>query len=1435
MRRLVFAFALLITHGLGAPLASFAREEVGLQDLPAKLATPGMLGELRSAAARPGVSGPDTAYFGFVPGKVTATNHWGIGKGNFRVYSASPADYGYWGWDNDAAHDNIAEVHGDSLFGWWPVRVLMNGTGGQTRSDDNRPWWALDLGNQANYRINQGAAHQRTFGVIGVWHRDNGSAGGGGVSWAPLNGSTHSLWCGLRRDGDNTFLDPITGNPFNSRPLTINPNAGGTVGGGIGTNHLFPGYGSQWDQLAYRDLDVSGATTIRVKFRFRTNMSTGRGTAANTRTGWFDKDPLEVTANGAAAGNFISSSAAGDANAPIDSFMVYIGAPVNDSLGVPAATGGEWFLASDGTTRRVFDGQRRWFSEVLRANEGLHREIFTTYGNNAEQSAEITGISLSGLGDRVRLVFRNKTNRGFDDQGGSVVGAYSSGGAGAVVIDDIEVALDGGAYAGIGDFETPGQVDNDPGVSPLDAWKSTGKPPAVYHHVHSLDDLIYEDICGPVGGALRICNMSGNVMSAGDHDNSEAAGGLTPGTTEVELFEGMMSPTFNLRNGGGTNEMGIDASIATVTEDYYITYDIYTGVYDLFASGNAWRAGFSAYPASQRDGSPTWSDFRLWPFLLFNPDKQCFRDQEPGLAFGLVRWNSTLAEGGAAYPDSLRMLLQKRQECYRFGISTGCSATDGAYWDNVSLAFVDGSAPPMSINIWDWINDTFTVNGLNRNGVAPGSVAFDTTSALVKTGLNIAQTSGNTTRYHVPGDTTVITALGDNVRIDLVFRISPGPGNYRTLGNRGSGLRAVPTDPATAINYNQTGAGQAFERNFWAKYLNDNGAKGSPGGHPAGATNGGRAWSSLVWNSARCDTAEINLYQISSRGIGVPVPEAFATMYEESDPKFTTLGIARKRCFLNTATATVNQLNTVCDISLTDGWPIAAGYAAENGLPSGQTYEYTRILPDGQFTPGTHVQYFLRREDDPIGAGPHLVPDTNTVFPQLAEGSTDAHRWQQFRVLPDAWKKGAYGGLGSACMLFVDLNDRRGNERVWVSLADSLGATQSSKYGAHNGWHAAGGASVNDPSSFVYNLNEQPGTTWDMYGVKASESLNAKVAGLGVDFSNHASSNQIDNKWSFQGPSLGMLEQFYKVVLILTGDLNSGILGPFNNYGVDDVKMLQDFMLGGLPGDYHRVVWIQGDGFVEDMTGSSLLSGYLHVSLRDPSYLLLTGNTDACVDLVTQSPITTNGDIYGVRNGCLFTDDVLLNGTRSVPSTLYSPAGNAMPPVIAGVFHDIDDVNGEYWQSLVDGWDIENLATRWCGPGTIGRRLYYYNAVNNIFTKICQLACGSPGFCLLDVPNSPTGEVFVDFMNLRNNPLITGRATVDFGLAKADRVEVKVFDVSGRLVRTLADRQFAPGNHSLTWDGADSEGRQVVRGVYFTQVRYLERGFAEARKLTVLR
>src|SRR5262249_37688508 len=182
----------------------------------------------------------------------------------------------------------------------------------------------------------------------------------------------------------------------------------------LGSRQRFPGYPDQIDQMLYRDIAITPAQSLTVSFKYRTRMSTQIVTAPATRTGWFHGDPLAVT-----SGNFISSSAAG-ASAPQDSFMVYVGAPVNDV----ACT------YSDGVTRVVYDKQRRWFSEVLKVfgPGNNYFEIFSAAGNNPADTLGATPVAgpivvpaaqistiLGGVAGNVRLVFRCKTNRGFAD------------------------------------------------------------------------------------------------------------------------------------------------------------------------------------------------------------------------------------------------------------------------------------------------------------------------------------------------------------------------------------------------------------------------------------------------------------------------------------------------------------------------------------------------------------------------------------------------------------------------------------------------------------------------------------------------------------------------------------------------------------------------------------------------------------------------------------------------------------------------------------------------------------------------------------------------------------------------------------------------------------------------------------------------------------
>ncbi len=69
-----------------------------------------------------------------------------------------------------------------------------------------------------------------------------------------------------------------------------------------------------------------------------------------------------------------------------------------------------------------------------------------------------------------------------------------------------------------------------------------------------------------------------------------------------------------------------------------------------------------------------------------------------------------------------------------------------------------------------------------------------------------------------------------------------------------------------------------------------------------------------------------------------------------------------------------------------------------------------------------------------------------------------------------------------------------------------------------------------------------------------------------------------------------------------------------------------------------------------------------------------------------------------------------------------------------------------------------------------------------------------------------------------------------FTLAHPGWVRAELFDVSGRQVRVLADREFSSGEHVLHWDGHDGQGSVAASGVYLLRVRS-EEGEAGRRLL----
>jgi len=76
-------------------------------------------------------------------------------------------------------------------------------------------------------------------------------------------------------------------------------------------------------------------------------------------------------------------------------------------------------------------------------------------------------------------------------------------------------------------------------------------------------------------------------------------------------------------------------------------------------------------------------------------------------------------------------------------------------------------------------------------------------------------------------------------------------------------------------------------------------------------------------------------------------------------------------------------------------------------------------------------------------------------------------------------------------------------------------------------------------------------------------------------------------------------------------------------------------------------------------------------------------------------------------------------------------------------------------------------------------------------------------------------------------------ATIAFSLAQGGPVELAVFSVDGRRVRSLVRESREPGEYRVTWDGRDDHGNPMSAGIYYAHLKAAQRGFT--RTLTYLK
>jgi hypothetical protein len=99
------------------------------------------------------------------------------------------------------------------------------------------------------------------------------------------------------------------------------------------------------------------------------------------------------------------------------------------------------------------------------------------------------------------------------------------------------------------------------------------------------------------------------------------------------------------------------------------------------------------------------------------------------------------------------------------------------------------------------------------------------------------------------------------------------------------------------------------------------------------------------------------------------------------------------------------------------------------------------------------------------------------------------------------------------------------------------------------------------------------------------------------------------------------------------------------------------------------------------------------------------------------------------------------------------------------------------------------------------------------------------------------GQTYVPKVSalMQNHPNPFNPVTrITYDVANAGQVRVEIYDVSGRLVRTLVNEHRGVGRYEVEWDGRNASGTPVHTGVYF--YRMSAPGYtSQAKKMLLLK
>jgi hypothetical protein len=454
------------------------------------------------------------------------------------------------------------------------------------------------------------------------------------------------------------------------------------------------------------------------------------------------------------------------------------------------------------------------------------------------------------------------------------------------------------------------------------------------------------------------------------------------------------------------------------------------------------------------------------------------------------------------------------------------------------------------------------------------------------------------------------------------------------------------------------------------------------------------------------------------------------------------------------------------------------------------------ILPDNVFTPGSRIDYFVTARylpGDPRNPGGscqwYVAPDTT------------GGRFQEVEILPSSM------GADSSwnCTLYVDHHDDRS---FFDQTLEEAGLTASRGTGSNN----------------------EEGTRYDRFDNETPSSGQ-------LSFGRPLQTNY--------GASLIQVFAYKNVVWhsaalssVQLTDEDAGMIGPWLS----------------LRGIGHNRFWGSGSGLATSMNGSgepstvSFMNNTLGVirrcnTIRDvncPNPSALDSTFCLPTSAVAGSHFTTTTATSVRGNGCpdLESFDLLsVNASVATARGQLNYVKNGANVNYASVTNwNVIDVD---YKTVLDGFAVGRARTTPADPHVqnlctvTGASLTRTDNVLDWFGS--SIVCRIP-LCCGEVPGvEPRPSAYRTALSSAwPNPMKASSRIQFTNGTHNGRVVIQIFDVTGRLVKSLVDGMFAEGVHEATWDGTADDGSTAPRGLYFYRMSAAD-GYTAANKLLLMK